>query len=91
MVALLCFVLRLLVSPFRPISRLETENAALRRQLIVVKRQVRGRIQFTNTYRLSFLQLYRWLPSIVEAMTTVQPETLVRTCNARLWDDCLPR
>jgi hypothetical protein len=28
--------LRLLVSPIRPISRLEAENAALRRQLIVV-------------------------------------------------------
>jgi hypothetical protein len=88
MVALLCFVLRLLVSPFRPISRLETENAALRRQLIVVKRQVRGRIQFTNTYRLSFLQLYRWLRSIVEAMTTIRPETLVRWHRAgfrRYW------
>jgi hypothetical protein len=52
---------------------------------------VRGRVQFTNSDRLFFLQLYRWFPSIVEAMTTVQPETLVRTCNARLWDDCLPR
>jgi hypothetical protein len=30
MVALLFFVLRLLVSPLRPISRLEAENAALR-------------------------------------------------------------
>jgi hypothetical protein len=57
----------------------------------VLQRQVRGRVQFTNSDRLFFLQLYRWFPSIVEAMTTVQPETLVRTCNARLWDDCLPR
>ena len=60
MVALLCFVLRLLVSPFRPISRLEAENAALRRQLIVLQRQVRGRVLFTNSDRLFFLQLYRW-------------------------------
>jgi len=51
MVALLCFVLRLLVSPFRPISRLEAENAALRRQLIVLQRQVRGRVQFANSDR----------------------------------------
>ena len=36
MVALLFFLLNLLVSPFRSISRLEAENAALRRQLIVV-------------------------------------------------------
>src|SRR5262245_22438068 len=31
--------LRLLVAPLRPISRLEAENAALRRQLIVVHEQ----------------------------------------------------
>jgi len=35
MVALLFFLLRLLLSPFRRISRLEAENAALRRQLMV--------------------------------------------------------
>jgi len=57
MVALLAFLLRLLVSPFSSISRLEAENAALRRQLIVLQRQVRGRIQFTNSDRLFFLQL----------------------------------
>src|SRR5436190_16385216 len=78
MVALLLFLLRLLVSPFRPIGRLEAENAALRRQLIVLQRQVRGRVLFTNSDRLFFLQLYRWFPSIVEAMTTIRPETLVR-------------
>ena len=88
MVALLFFLLRLLVSPFRPISRLEVENAALRRQLIVLQRQVRGRVQFTNSDRLFFLQLYRWFPSIVEAMTTIRPETLVRWHRAgfrRYW------
>src|SRR5262249_43721380 len=78
MVALLFFLLRLLVSPLRPISRLEAENAALRRQLIVLQRQLRGRVQFTNSDRLFFLQLYRWFPSIVEAMTIIRPETLVR-------------
>ena len=40
--ALLFFLLRLLVSPFRSIGRLEAENSALRRQLIVLQRQVRG-------------------------------------------------
>src|SRR5438552_9216888 len=88
MAALLFFLLRLLVSPFRSISRLEAENAALRRQLIVLQRQVRGRVQFTNSDRLFFLQLYRWFPSIVEAMTTVRPETLVRWHRAgfrRYW------
>jgi len=88
MVALLFFLLRLLFSPFRPISRLEAENAALRRQLIVLQRRVPGRVQFTNSDRLFFLQLYRWFPSIVEAMTTIRPETLVRWHRAgfrRYW------
>jgi hypothetical protein len=88
MAALLFFLLRLLVSPFRSISRLEAENAALRRQLIVLQRQVGGRVQFTNSDRLFFLQLYRWFPSIVKAMTTIRPETLVRWHRAgfrRYW------
>src|SRR6266699_7007883 len=88
MVALLFFLLRLLVSPFRSISRLEAENAALRHELIVLQRHVRGRVQFTNSDRLFFLQLYRWFPSIVKAMTTIRPETLVRWHRAgfrRYW------
>src|SRR5215470_14900298 len=88
MVALLFFLLRLLLSPFKPISRLEAENAALRRQLIVLQRKVRGRVQFTNSDRLFFLQLYRWFPSIVEVMTSIRPETLVRWHRAgfrRYW------
>jgi hypothetical protein len=88
MIALLLFLLRLLVSPFRSISRLEAENTALRRQLIVLQRQVRGRVQFTNSDRLFFLQLYRWFPSIAKAMTTIRPETLVRWHRAgfrRYW------
>jgi len=86
--ALLFFLLRLLVSPFRSISRLEAENSALRRQLIVLQRQVLGRVQFTNSDRLFFIQLYRWFPSIVKAMTTIRPETLVRWHRAgfrRYW------
>src|SRR5215471_11054141 len=55
MAAPVFFLLRLLVSPFSSISRLEAENAALRRQLIVLQRQVRGRVQFTNSDRLFFL------------------------------------
>src|SRR5262245_48044394 len=78
MVGLLSFLLRLLLSPFRPISRLEAENAALRRQLMVLQRQVRGRGQCTDSDRLIFLQLCRWCPSIVKAMASSRPATLVR-------------
>jgi hypothetical protein len=55
----------LLSLPFKSKSRLEAENAVLRRQLIVLQRKVRGRIHFTNSDRLFFIQLYPWFPSVV--------------------------
>jgi hypothetical protein len=54
----------------------------------VLQRHVRGRVQFTNSDRLFFLQLYRWFPSIMEVMTSIRPETLVRWHRAgfrRYW------
>ena len=88
MVALLCFLLALFTSPFKSKSRLEAENAALRHQLAVLRRKVRGRVQFTNGDRLFFVQLYRWFPSILKAITIIRPETLVRWHRAgfrRYW------
>jgi hypothetical protein len=64
MIALLWFLLTLFASPLKSKSRLEAENAALRYQLIVLRRKVRGRIQPTNCDRLVFIQLYRWFPGI---------------------------
>ena len=49
MVALIFLFLNLVASPFKPKSRLQAENAALRQQLIVLQRKVRGRVRFTNT------------------------------------------
>jgi hypothetical protein len=43
MIALICFVLAVLASPFKSKSRLEAENAALRHQLIVLRRKIPGR------------------------------------------------
>jgi hypothetical protein len=88
MVALLCFLLTLLASPFKSKNRLEAENAVLRHQLIVLQRKVRGRAQFTNGDRLFFIQLYRWFPSVLKAVTIIRPETLVRWHRAgfrRYW------
>jgi len=78
MFALLCFVLAVLASPFKSKSRLEAENAALRHQLIVLRRKVRGRARLTNNDRWFLVQLYRWFPSILQVLTIIQPETLVR-------------
>src|SRR4030081_475842 len=88
MIALLCLFLTLFASPFKSRSRLEAENAALRHQLIVLQRRVRGRVQFTNGDRLFLVQLYRWFPSVLKAITIIRPETLVRWHRAgfrRYW------
>jgi transposase InsO family protein len=78
MIALFFLFLTLSVSPFKSKSRLEAENAALRHQLIVLQRRVRGRVQLTNGDRLFLVLLYRWFPSVLRAITIIRPETLVR-------------
>jgi hypothetical protein len=78
MIALFWLFLTLFVSPFKSKSRLEAENAALRHQLIVLRRRVRGRVQLTNGDRLFLVQLYRWFPSVLRAITIIRPDTLVR-------------
>ena len=78
MIALMYFVLAVLAAPVKSRSRLEAENAALRHQLIVLRRKVHGRIPLTNNDRWFFIQLYRWFPSILTVLTIIRPETLVR-------------
>jgi len=88
MIALLGFVLAVLAAPFKSKSRLEAENAALRHQLIVLRRKVHGRVRLTNSDRWFFIQLYRWFPLILKVLTIVQPETIVRWHRAgfrRYW------
>jgi hypothetical protein len=78
MIGLLCFVLAVLASPFKSKLRLEAENAVLRHQLIVLRRRLQGRIQLTNYDRCFLIQLYRWFPSILQVLTIIRPETLMR-------------
>ena len=88
MIALFCLCLALFASPFKSKGRLEAENAALRHQLIILRRKVRGRVRLTDGDRLFLIQLYRWFPSVLKAITIVRPETLVRWHRAgfrRYW------
>ena len=78
MFGLFCIVLAVLASPFKSKTRLEAENAVLRHQLIVLRRKAQGRARLTNNDRWFFVQLYRWIPSILNVLTIVHPETLVR-------------
>src|SRR3954464_12512647 len=88
MIALFCLCLALFVWPFKSKRRLEAENAALRHQLAILRRKVPGRVRLTDGDRLFFIQLYRWFPTILKAITIVRPETLVRWHRAgfrRYW------
>jgi hypothetical protein len=62
MIGLLCFAFAVLASPFKSKLRLQAENAALRHQLIVLRRKLRGRV-LANSDRWFFVQLYRWANS----------------------------
>ena len=88
MIGLLCFVVAVLTSPFKSKLRLEAENAVLRHQLIVLRRRLHGRVRLTSNDRWFFIQLYRWFPSILQVLTIIRPETLVRWHKAgfrRYW------
>jgi hypothetical protein len=78
MIALIRLLLALLAVPFRSKSSLEAENAALRQQIIVLRRKLRGRVKLSNADRLFFVWLYRLFPSISRAMLIIRPDTLVR-------------
>jgi transposase InsO family protein len=93
MIALIFLALNFLAALVKSKSRLEAENAALRQQLIVLQRKVRGRVRFSNDDRLFFVQLYRWFPSILKAMLIIRPETLIRWHRAGFrgywrWKSC---
>ena len=88
MIAPIQFLFAMVTSLFKSRSRLEAENAALRQQLIVLRRKAKGRAKLTNGDRWFFVQLYRLFPSIPEIITIIQPETLVRWHRAgfrRYW------
>jgi len=71
MIGLFCFALAVPASPFKSKLRLEAENAVLRHQLIVLRRRRRGRLRLTNLDRWYFIQLYRWFPAILKALTII--------------------
>ena len=75
---LLCSVLAIFAASFKSKCRLEEENVILRHQLMILRRRLPGRVRLTNSDRWLFVQLYRWFPSTLQALTVISPETLVR-------------
>lgn len=54
----------------------------MRQQMIVLSRKSLSRLQLGNIDRLIFVWLYRFFPSILNAVIVVKPETVIR------WRQC---
>ena len=76
MVALLCFMFAILASPFKSKIRLEAENTALRHQLIVLRRQVCGRVRHQQR-PLALRPALSVVSVDPESLTIIRPETLI--------------
>jgi len=77
MIALICFVLAMLASPFKSNIRLEAENAVLRHQLIVLRRKLKGPGSPHEQRPLVLRPALSLVPSILPVLMIIRPETLV--------------
>src|SRR5258708_7104540 len=59
-------------------ASLEAENLVLRQQVIVLSRKSASRVRLRNIDRLIFVRLCGCFPSILNAITVVKPETVIR-------------
>ena len=78
MVDFLKLFVHVLVSPFKSQARLQAEIVVLRQQLMVLRRRVPSNPKLTVADRLLFVWLYRLFPSVLNAVTIIQPETVLR-------------
>jgi hypothetical protein len=78
MIAFLILLLHVLVSPFKTQARLEAEIVLLRHQLSVLRQRLPSKPRLTVADRLLFVWLYRLFPSVLNAVTIIQPETVIR-------------
>ena len=78
MIAYLRLVLHVVVLPFKTRAQLEAKIILLRHQLNVLGRRVPTKPRLTVADRLLFVWLYRLFPSVLNAVTIVQPETIIR-------------
>ncbi len=59
-------------------ARLEAEILVLRQQVIVLSRKSRSRVWLRNIDRLILVSMYRLFPWILNVITVVKPETVIR-------------
>src|SRR3977135_934975 len=78
MIGFLILLLHVLVSPFKTQARLEAEIVLLRHQLSALRQHRPSSPKLTVADRLLFVWLYRLFPSVLNAVTIIQPETIIQ-------------
>src|SRR6516162_5773565 len=79
MIAIALLLVRMLCDLFKPRPRLEAEILILRHQLNVLQQRTpRRRLHLRWIDRALFIWLYRRYPRILDALSIVRPETVVR-------------
>jgi hypothetical protein len=78
MIVLGLLFLRLLCDRFKPRQQLEAEILVLRHQLNILQQRAPGRPHLLWVDRALFIWLYRRCPRILNAITLVRPETVLR-------------
>src|ERR1700681_1900576 len=77
MIGFVILLLHVLVAPFTTQARLAAELVLRRHQLSVLRQRVPSRPRLTAADRLLFVWLYGLFPSVLNALTIVQPETVM--------------
>src|SRR6266853_1470014 len=78
MIAIGLLFVRMLCDCFKSRRRLEAEILVLRHQLSVPQQRMPHRVRLRWADRAVFIWLYRRYPRILDAMTIVRPDTVVR-------------
>ncbi len=78
MITIAVLFVRVLCDCFEPRRRLEAEILVLRHQLNVLQQRAPRRLHLRWVDRALFIWLYRRYPRILDAVTIVRPETVVR-------------
>ena len=78
MIAFLSLFFHAVVSPFKTKAQLEAEIVLLRHQLGMLRQHLPSKPKLTVADRLLFVWLYRLFPSVLDAVTIVQPQTVIR-------------
>src|SRR5438093_4950399 len=78
MIAIGVLIVRMLCDRFKSRRRLASEILVLRHQLNVLQRRTPRRLHLRWADRALFIWLYRRCPRILDTITIVRPETIVR-------------